>query len=82
MWRVRRQAGYKRIWKRKHLVKGDLLFFRNGGRSVGHVGLYIGRGRMVNSRSSARGVVRDSLSEDYWRSNYVGAVRVPKLRFH
>lgn len=79
-WRMRKWKGYKRVWHKKRLKVGDLLFFDTGGGAVGHVGIYIGHKRMVHSSSSRNGVRRDSLTESYWRRTYVGAVRVPNLQ--
>lgn len=61
---------------RKELKPGDLVFFSRGGRSVGHVGIYIGNGRFVHASNPSRGVVTDALSEDYYSKRYKGARRV------
>ena len=79
-WRLRRKAGYKRIFNKSNLRKGDLLFFKTSSAPVGHVGIYIGNERMVHTGSSSGGVRKDSINESYYRSRYVGAVRVPALR--
>ena len=79
-WQMRKRKGYKRVWNKDRLQVGDLVFFDTGGGAVGHVGIYIGRKRMVHSSSSRNGVRTDSMTESYWRRNYVGAVRVPNLR--
>jgi cell wall-associated NlpC family hydrolase len=57
-----------------HLVPGDLVFFADNPRNPGtihHVGMYIGRGLMVEAPHTGA-VVRTSSS---WRSSYAGAVR-------
>jgi murein DD-endopeptidase len=80
-WRMRRKRAYKRVWKRRHLEIGDLVFFKTSRAPVGHLGIYIGRKRFVHSSSSGNGVRTDSLSNNsYYRSRYVGAVRVPALQ--
>ena len=77
-WRMRKRPGYKRVWHRRNLKIGDLVFFDTGSGAVGHVGIYIGRKRFVHSSSSRGGVRTDSMIEsDYYRRRYVGAVRVP-----
>jgi cell wall-associated NlpC family hydrolase len=53
---------------RRRLRRGDLLFFY---RPVSHVGLYLGRGRMVHASSSDDAVERTRV---YWRS-FVGGGR-------
>jgi murein DD-endopeptidase len=79
-WRLRKKKGYKRVWDKKNLHRGDLLFFKTGSAPVGHVGLYIGDGKMVHTGSSGGRVRTDHISESYYRQRYVGAVRVPVLR--
>ncbi|MFI9551355.1 C40 family peptidase [Nonomuraea endophytica] len=64
---------YARIKKKiswKSLQPGDLLFFRGRG----HVGMYVGNGKMVHSPSSGKRVRIERLSG--WRkSSFAGAVR-------
>ncbi|MCE7901608.1 MAG: NlpC/P60 family protein [Gammaproteobacteria bacterium PRO9] len=55
---------------------GDLLFFRSGGRTS-HVAIYLGNGRFVHAPSSGHEVSIDSFDNDYWRSHFVHAGRVP-----
>jgi cell wall-associated NlpC family hydrolase len=78
-WKLRRKSAYRRIWHRSKLRKGDLVFFKTTGAPVGHVGIFIGHRKFVHA-SSSRGVRRDALNDGYYRSRYVGAVRVPALR--
>ena len=57
-----------------HLVPGDLVFFADNPRNpatIHHVGLYIGRGLMVEAPHTGA-VVRTS---PIWRRSYAGAVR-------
>ena len=57
-----------------HLVAGDLVFFADNPGNPGtihHVGMYIGRGLMVEAPHTGA-VVRTS---SIWRSSYAGAVR-------
>ncbi|MDA0635437.1 C40 family peptidase [Nonomuraea sp. MCN248] len=54
----------------KNLRPGDLMFFRG----LGHVGMYIGKGKMVHSPSSGKTVRVEKVSG--WRkSSFAGAVR-------
>ncbi|MGW4423021.1 C40 family peptidase [Streptosporangium sp. NPDC004631] len=55
-------------WSRLH--PGDLLFFYG----KGHVGMYVGHGRMVHSPSSGK-TVRIVRLRGYYRSSFAGAVR-------
>ncbi len=62
---------------RSNLQAGDLVFFSLGTRGVvGHVGLYIGNGRMIHASTPSTGVIVSSLSESYYASRYLGARRV------
>ena len=54
------------------LVPGDILFFEG----LGHVGLYIGRGRMVHAPETGRNVEIVRLSGSNYGSRLIGARRV------
>lgn len=55
---------------------GDLLFFKSDDSStVGHVGIYIGGGEMIDASSANGKVVRRSAKTAYWRRNFVVARR-------
>ena len=62
--------GVGRSIPRRALRPGDLLFFHG----LGHVGLYIGRGRMIHAPQSGRAVEIQSLAVR--RGSLVGARRV------
>jgi cell wall-associated NlpC family hydrolase len=56
--------------------RGDLLFFKSDdSSSVGHVGIYIGGGEMIDASSANGKVVRRSAKSSYWRRNFVCARR-------
>lgn len=57
------------------LQPGDLVFFQTNGRSVSHVGIYIGDNTFVHSESS-HGVMNTKLNEAYWKKRFVGAKRI------
>lgn len=58
--------------KSSRLKAGDLLFFYG----LGHVGLYIGRGRMVHAPSSGRLVEIVKLRGSHYGGRLVGARRI------
>ena len=62
--------GVGRAVPRAALRPGDLLFFRG----LGHVGIYVGRGRMIHAPQSGRHVELQSLAVR--RGSLVGARRV------
>ena len=75
-------AGYSRVsdWEEiksmRDLEKGDLLFFWNNAKSkVGHVGIYVGGGMMVDASSSNGKVVHRSCTTSYWKRMFVNARR-------
>jgi hypothetical protein len=58
------------------LLAGDLLFFRRGGRHIGHVGIYLGEGKMIHASSRRRGVIITDLRQSYYQGTFVVAKRV------
>jgi len=71
-------AGYSRVsdWKKLtsigDLKKGDLIFFYdNNFTKVGHVGIYIGGGMMIDASSSNGKVVKRSCTTAYWKKHFV-----------
>jgi cell wall-associated NlpC family hydrolase len=57
---------------RSGLEAGDLLFFSG----LGHVGLYLGRGRMIHAPHSGRDVEVVSLGGSHYGERLVGARRI------
>ncbi len=67
---------WEKITSTSKLQKGDLLFFLNNGRTeIGHVGIYIGSGQMIDASSGNGKVVRRSISSSYWKKNFTHARR-------
>jgi murein DD-endopeptidase len=65
--------GQGRSVSRARLRPGDLVFFSG----LGHVGLYVGRGRMVHAPHSGRLVEVVSLGGSNYGSRLMGARRIP-----
>ena len=60
--------------KKSNLQKGDLVFFATSrGRKVSHVGIYMGNNQFIHAPSYNKHVRTESLSNSYFRENYVGA---------
>lgn len=58
------------------LQPGDLVFFNTNGRSVSHVGIYIGNGNFISATTDG-GVAIDQINDPYyWGSKFIGAKRV------
>ena len=64
--------------EKSDLQPGDAVFFcSDSSRSISHVGLYIGNGKMVHASSSAGEVIiTDMEASGYYTRNYVGARRI------
>lgn len=58
------------------LRPGDLLFFRQGRLTIGHVGIYLGEGKMIHASSHRRGVIVSDLHQPYYRGAFVVAKRL------
>ena len=61
---------------RNRLRAGDLVFF-NG---LGHMGIYIGKGRFIHAPSSGKRVQISKMNESWYAGRYDGAVRPPLPR--
>lgn len=78
----RKQATVGKPVSRDNLRKGDLLFFYLPGRYksnkiVGHVGIYIGNGKMIHSSNKPKdGVQVTSINKSFWKKTYLSARRV------
>lgn len=74
-----KRDSHRRIWKRRNLRRGDLVFHKTTSARVGHVGIYIGKGKFVSATSSEGVRVRSLYDPYYWGPRWVGATRVPAL---
>lgn len=57
------------------LRPGDLVFFNTDGKTISHVGIYVGNGLFVHSATN-EGVVKDKMSESYYAKRFVTARRI------
>lgn len=58
---------------RSDLKPGDLVFFDR----LRHNGIYIGEGRFIHSRQTGKSVAVASLDDDWYRTHWAGARRLP-----
>jgi cell wall-associated NlpC family hydrolase len=63
------------------MLPGDLLFFRRGGGNVGHVGIYMGNGKMIHASSPRSGIIVTDLSQPYYLNTFVVAKRVFQVNY-
>ncbi len=61
---------------RKHLIPGDLVFFRIRRNKISHVGIYLGNGRFIHAPSSGKEVSIGSMSNPYWQKRFARGGRV------
>ncbi|MBB6672350.1 C40 family peptidase [Cohnella nanjingensis] len=79
---AREQANEGRSVARSDLEKGDLLFFYVPGRfktdtTVGHVGIYMGGGKMIHSSPKPEdGVQITNINSAYWQETFLYAKRL------
>jgi cell wall-associated NlpC family hydrolase len=57
------------------LASGDLVFFGSG-RSISHVGVYVGKGRFVHAPNSGGTVRLDDIDGPYWRQHFAYGKRL------
>lgn len=65
------ESKWQKITKMSDLKAGDIVFFSTNGKRVGHTGLYIGNGEMIDASSSNGKVVRRSCTTPFWKRNFV-----------
>jgi hypothetical protein len=58
-----------------NLQPGDLVFFNTNGKSVSHVGIYIGSNNFIHASSSSGVMISSIYDPHYWGSRYIGARR-------
>ncbi len=66
-----KEDNWDKISKMSNLRAGDIVFFSTNGRRVGHTGLYIGDGKMIDASSSNGKVVKRSCTTAFWKRNFV-----------
>lgn len=63
----------------KDLETGDLVFFSDHSRGIGHVGIYLEKGLFVHASVQA-GVIVSAIEEKYYRRRYKGARRIDAFK--
>jgi NlpC/P60 family len=60
---------------RRHLIAGDLVFFRDSGGDVHHVGISLGGDKFINAPHTGDVVKVASLDEPYYAQQFAGGRR-------
>jgi cell wall-associated NlpC family hydrolase len=70
-------AGGKAVQSYANLQRGDLLYFayESGAGYIHHVGMYVGKGKMIQSPNPSRGVEIVNIKRSGWIKGYAGAIR-------
>lgn len=74
----RKTSRYKRNTQWGAFKRGDIMVFRGESSSTGHVGIYLGGGKMIDASSGA-GQVRITssvLSGSYWKQHFLMSYRI------
>lgn len=58
------------------LLPADLVYFRIENQKPLHVGIYLGDGKFIHAPSTGGKVNIQGMSQDYWKSRYLGARRI------
>lgn len=72
----REQATAGTYVSKNNLQYGDLVFFAADGKTVNHVGIYVGNGEFVHAPSTGNVVKKSSLTSGYYYNTYYTARRV------
>ena len=72
------QFNVGRVVERKHLVPGDLVFFRDDAGVIHHVGISLGGDRFLHAPHTGDSVKISSLRESYYAGQFAGARRVDR----
>lgn len=64
---------FKKGENSNNLQKGDLVFFKINGKTVSHVGIYIGDGKFIHAPRVRSNVRIENLDLPYYKKRYVGA---------
>ena len=60
---------------KRSMREGDILFFKQRGKSYSHVGIYVGDSRFVHAPSTGKTVRTDSVEDAYWKKHFLDARR-------
>ncbi len=75
---AKHQSEFGQTISRGKLQRGDLVFFRLGGATIDHVGIYIDNGLFVHA-SSSRGVTLGNINKPYYSKRFATAIRLLQI---
>lgn len=65
----------RKVSRMTELASGDLVFFGSG-RTISHVGVYVGKGRFVHAPNSGGTVRLDDIDGPYWSKHFAYGKRL------
>jgi len=71
----REQYRCGRAVNRNELKPGDLVFFSDGNKTIGHVGIYLGHNKFIHASSGAHKVTITDLDKAYYKKHFMGGRR-------
>ena len=60
---------------KQELKPGDLVFFSDANRTIGHVGIYLGNNKFIHASSGAHKVTITDLDKAYYKKHFMGGRR-------
>ncbi|WP_418790691.1 C40 family peptidase [Phosphitispora sp. TUW77] len=69
------QASIGKAVSKAELKPGDIVYFNTNGKTISHVGIYVGNNSFIHA-SYTKGITVTSLSNSYYVPRYLGARRV------
>jgi hypothetical protein len=60
---------------KQDLKPGDLVFFSDGNKTIGHVGIYLGNNKFIHASSGAHKVTITDLDKAYYKKHFMGGRR-------
>jgi len=64
-----------RAVRREELKPGDLVFFSDGNKTIGHVGIYLGNNKFIHASSGAHKVTITDFDKAYYKKHFMGGRR-------
>lgn len=74
------QAAAGKAINLKDALPGDIVCFKINGKSISHVGIYLGENKFIHAPSSGKKVSIASINDTYWKKRFYSVVRIPAAK--